>query len=503
MVLRPPAEPEDLTNDKEALLEAFPAGSFQLGHRYHQLALLAGEITPVGVRAIAEDKRVVRIGLDIEVRASLIESGALVHAAAVQALGFTGRGVTVAVLDTGIDTDHPDLSDNVASGAWHFLGAGSNTGPGAEDDQGHGTMVSSVITSRGLVAPLGLAPDTLILPIKVLDNQGRGWLSDWLAGIDHVVANRAAHANLAAINLSLGTDTTWTEVPCDNACASAQATRAAVQAARAAGILVVAASGNHAQVGAMPLPACVEDVTSVGAVYDAAFGTVTWSNCTDQNPVADRIVCITSRTGGLDLLAPGALVTVSALGGGVAPNVGGTSMASPVVAAGVALLRQAVPGLTPSALEAAFRSTGVAIADPALGTTHPRVDLEAALMALPRLEAQDACCVGQRVGYRLVAAASAGRAFVAAASLATSPTLDLGCGQQVALAPDALLLASLTVPSVFEGFQGTLDASGNQTLQVNLPAAAELVGLTFYLAFVTHDAALQEVSWPLAQTVGS
>ncbi|MBK8027395.1 MAG: S8 family serine peptidase [Chloroflexi bacterium] len=111
--------------------------------------------------------------------------------------GLTGAGVRVAVLDSGIDTDHPDLADDLIAqvcftgGGTPALGscppADTNTGISAEDENGHGTNVAGIITSDGTVAPIGFAPDAQIVAVRVLDGFGSGWLSGLGggAGLDH------------------------------------------------------------------------------------------------------------------------------------------------------------------------------------------------------------------------------------------------------------------------------------------------------------------------------
>ncbi len=498
ILLTPVEAPEGLARVKEEILAAMPPDVFRLGHRLHGLPILAGTVTPAAVRALMWTGRVRRIGLDETVHAVLSESALIVGAPAVHTLGFTGKGIVVAVLDSGIDTDHPDLSDNLALGAYHFLGGGSSVGVGAEDDNGHGTKVSGVITSGGVVAPSGIAPDTDILAIKVLDQNGSGYTSDQVAALNYVVVNRATWPGLAAINMSLGTNKMYTQYPCDQADTATQALAVAIDAARAAGISVFAAAGNGASVNSMPAPACIRNALSVGATYDKAYTRVTWSSCTDISPAVDQIVCITDRmSGGLDLLAPGALLELSAMGGGKAANQGGTSFACPHAAAAAALLRQAIPCLTPDQMEAALEASGTPIHDAALNVYHPRLDIETALGTLPRFEALDPFRNGWRVRLRLKAPNSSGLNHVAAASLSTAPKLFLGGGKSIALALDDLLIASFNVPAVFEGFTGILDSRGEALVFLNLPRANPLVGVEFYLGFFTHTTSVNEVSWPL------
>lgn len=503
VVLETVADSAVLAARKQQLLDALPAGSFRLGYRYAGLPLLAGAVTTEAVRGFMLSGWVEQVGLDVRIRATLGDSVAIVAAPVVHALGFTGKGATVVVIDTGIDTDHPDLSDNIATGAYHFLDAGKTVGPGAEDDGGHGTEVAGVITSRGTKAPAGVAPDADILAIKVLDSTGSGWTSDQVAAIQHVVANRATWPGLAAVNMSLGTSTVYTKCPCDKADSSVKAMAAAIDQARAVGIPIFVSAGNGAHTNAMPAPGCIANAISVGATYDDAFAAVTWTSCKDTSPARDQLVCITDRRPGcLDIVAPGALLNVPAMGGGVSASIGGTSYASPHAAGVAALLRQGVPCLSVNDLEAVLKATGQPVKDPVLAnTTYPRVDAAAALAALPRVEALDVLTNGTRTRYRLKAAAGASQAFVAAPALATRPRILLGGGKCIGLAPDALLLASFQLPTVFVGFQGVLDAAGERIVQLAVPRSKALVGVTLYLGFLTYATAVRQVSWPLRQTI--
>ena len=97
-----------------------PIDAFRLGHRYVGLPGLSGRATADGVRALALHPAVARVGLDHRIRGALAESAQIIGAPVAHAHGFTGDGVTVAVLDSGIDTDHPDLAGDVAPGAYHI-----------------------------------------------------------------------------------------------------------------------------------------------------------------------------------------------------------------------------------------------------------------------------------------------------------------------------------------------------------------------------------------------
>src|SRR6266498_3089607 len=136
------------------------------------------------------------VWLDGPVRASLDHSVPQIGAPEAWAAGYTGAGTTVAVLDTGIDATHPDLSDAVTA-------AKNFTDSDTEDDHfGHGTHVASIITGSGAASGgkyRGVAPDAKLLNGKVLDDFGGGQESWIIAGMEWAAANGAD-----VINMSLG-----------------------------------------------------------------------------------------------------------------------------------------------------------------------------------------------------------------------------------------------------------------------------------------------------------
>jgi hypothetical protein len=151
-----------------------------------------------------------------------------------------------------------------------------------------------------------------------------------------------------------------------------------INALRANGVLSFVASLNSGSLTQMSAPACIHSAVSVGATYDANVGPV---GC-DPTTAADQIACFSNRNSVTDILAPGALITSTYLNGGTAVLLG-TSMASPHVAGCAADLLQAMPDLSPDALEAALEGTGVPVHDPGTGLTYPRVDCLAALNTDP------------------------------------------------------------------------------------------------------------------------
>jgi subtilisin family serine protease len=310
----------------------------------------------------------------------LTESGTLLGADRVwNELGFTGAGVNVAVLDTGIDADHPDLADNLI--AQKCFGQGVcppdnvDEGDSAEDGNGHGTHIAGIITGRGETSPRGIAPDTGIVAVRVIGDNGSGFTSDVISGIDWVIANQA-QLNVKVINLSLGGGAYWGV--CDEADANTQLYAEAVKAARQAGITIFAASGNSGLTEQMMAPACVSGVASVGSTYDANLGDVALGDCVDIDTRADQVACISNSSPVLDLLAPGAMIDSTGLGGGQKTEAG-TSMSTAHATAVAALMLQADPDLTPAEIETVLKETGVPVTDGRNDRVTPRVDAWAAV----------------------------------------------------------------------------------------------------------------------------
>ncbi len=369
---------------------------FVPAYRYQSFAALSGRVSAAGLARLAAHPDVAAIGLDVRGGADLVSSVPFIGAAAVQSLGIRADSITVAVLDSGIDTDHPDLADHVAAGAYHFLGQGADSGPGAEDGNGHGTNVAGIITSRGLATYPGVAPGAAILAVRVLDASGSGWLSDWAAGVDYVVTHAGDHPHLCVLNMSLGSYVLYDQCPCDGASAATLLLQAALASARAAGITTFCSSGNNGSATSMTAPACLSAATAVAAVYEAdlgrqpvtgtyaqAFGT-SFASCADAETDPDEITCFSNRSPCNRLAAPGRSIAAPGLGGGTSVYTG-TSQASPHCAGTAALVAQArldagLPMLSPEQMIDLLSATGLPTLDPQGTSPNPRrVDALAAV----------------------------------------------------------------------------------------------------------------------------
>ena len=198
------------------------------------------------------------------------EFRALVGADLAHAQGVTGSGVVVAIVDSGIDTDHPDLIDdivgqkcfcnNTVSGGCCI--GGQIEADTAEDDLGHGTFMAGVITSLGSVAPRGIAPDASIVAIKVINSDGKVEIDDVRLALQWILDERP---DVDVVNLSLGvTGLGWSGY-CDSVDFTHQQIKTIIDALRARGAIVVAATGNDGA-DAVAVPACLSNVVAVGAV---------------------------------------------------------------------------------------------------------------------------------------------------------------------------------------------------------------------------------------------
>ncbi len=254
-----------------------------------------------------------------------------------------GAGVTVAVVDTGVRADHPDLRGAVLSG-FNVLGSGD----GREDVRGHGTAMAGIIAARGRSGGrgiLGIAPAAQILPV--------GPASSPLV-VTEAIKWSVEHG-AKVINLSIG-------VLDDEGLA------AAVKKAADADVVLIAATGNDGEEGIDgDFPAAYPEVLAVGAV-DRAGNATAFSHRGPQ----------------LDLVAPGVDMTVAnGEGDGDYSVVEGTSTATAIVSGAAALIRSEFPGLSAAEVVRVLESTasdkGAAGRDDTYG--HGELDLLAALKA--------------------------------------------------------------------------------------------------------------------------
>ncbi len=402
-----------------------PGADLRVRHRYRMIPGVAGWARPGAVEALARHPVVRSVYLDRRARPALAQGVPLVGADDSHALGVTGAGVNVAVLDSGIDAGHPDLADDLVAEQCFcsdphpspVIGVpccpnnqDTQSGPGAAaDDTGHGSAVAGIITSAGGSAPLGVAPDAGIVAIKVSGPDG-AMFSDIAAGLDWALDERNAFADpIRVVNLSLsdgGEYNDATASPCQGT-----NTANAIEALHGFGIPTFVSSGNEGFDDGISFPACNAKAISVGGVYDTFFASVSWCGatcsttlCTDTGVAPDDFVCHTNSDELLDLVAPDYATSTTAMGGGTLNSFGGTSASSPYAAAQAALLFEADPSLDADGALGLLASSGASVTNPDNGLSFPRSDageVVAALVAVcgnAVLEPGEDCDDGGNVG---------------------------------------------------------------------------------------------------------
>jgi subtilisin family serine protease len=380
---------------QDRTLGALAHGTLQMRYRYESVSGFAGRAQASAINALLRHPEVTAIHLDHEIRGTLAEGVELIGADSAHSSGVTGFGVNVAVLDSGVDTDHPDLADDIVAEQCFCndhpspnrgccpAGGLQQSGPGsAEDDNGHGTQTAGIITSAGVVAAPGVAPDAGIVAIKVLSAAGSSFVSSIDAAFDWLVTNHQA-LGVRVVNVSLGDGGEYNN-PLASPC-SGTPTANAIALLHAAGVVVFAASGNDGHDDGISEPACIPEAISVGGVYDASVGVIGWcgnSNCTTtlctDTTGPDVFVCHSNSDEILDLLAPNWRTTSPALGGGVA-FFGGTSASSPYAAGQAALLLQDDPSLQPEDIRGLLTENGPLVTNADNGLSFPRSDVGDAL----------------------------------------------------------------------------------------------------------------------------
>lgn len=438
---------------------------------FDSVPFLALEVTPAELEQLAADPEVLSITPDLVLTTSLAESAALVRAPEAWAAGYTGRGQTVAVIDSGVERSHLFLNGKVVSEACYTNsacpgGSSSSTASGSgrpcsSANCDHGTHVAGIVAGRASGLS-GIAPGASIIAIQVFTPQSAStamtYMSDVIKGMERVLALRNDF-DIAAVNLSLGTLTTFAS-SCDSIL---PAMAAIINELKAAGIATVVASGNGGVSNGMSLPACMSGAVSVGSVSDRNWGTCSFSGITPAPTAADMVACYSNASEMLSLLAPGSAINSSVPNGGYGTK-HGTSMAAPHVAAAFAVLAEKAPGASVADLLTALRTTGKPITDHRNSRiTTPRIDVKAALDTL-----------SSGVNTRTLALNFAGNGrgtvtFTPAGSLASCTA---NCANRYAPDTVVVLTASSTSTSYFGGWSGA--CSGTSSCTVTMSAAREV-----------------------------
>src|SRR3989338_571586 len=306
---------------------------FELKNKFSSVNGLSGEVTEKGLEKLKNDPKVKKIDLNYPTKKTLSDTVKIVNPTNTWRLiynntNLTGKGETICVVDTGIDYTHPDLGG--CTTAQFLAGACSKVIGGYDingndddplDDHGHGTYIAGVISANGTIR--GIAPNSKLVAIKDSDSSGGGTMADLISGVEWCV-NNASKFNISVISISSGCTSAVYSSHCDNLplCNNDQLSNVVGLATRN-NISVVAASGNDGNSTYIASPACITNVTAVGA--------------TDKS---DNVASYSSRNSITDLFAPGSSITTTNKGGGPISNLDGTSLSTPHVSAAFALIHQ-------------------------------------------------------------------------------------------------------------------------------------------------------------------
>ncbi|KGR75440.1 S8 family peptidase [Ureibacillus sinduriensis] len=287
----------------------------QIHREYKAVPALAITVPPTAIKGLQKNPNVIAVEKDVTVKiSSQTQDWGIqrINAPKTWSGGITGKGIKVAVVDTGIAA-HDDLS--IAGGV-----SFTSYTPSYQDDNGHGTHAAGIIGAKNnTIGTVGVAPDASLYAVKALDANGSGYLSDIIAGIDWSINNK-----MNIINLSLGTPT------------GSLTLKETVDRAYNQGILVVAAAGNSGTVDG------AGDTVNYPAYYDSTIAVAATNNL-------DSRASFSSTGNAVDVAAPGERILSTYIGNQYV-YMSGTSMAAPYVSGNLALLKQANPTLAAAEL---------------------------------------------------------------------------------------------------------------------------------------------------------
>jgi parallel beta-helix repeat protein len=332
---------------------------FEVIRQYETINAIAVKLTKSGLAKLNQSPNVLNVYSEKILHTMLNQSVPMINAEDLWNLTYNntkldGRGVSVCIVDTGIDFNHTAFVNKNAKifGGYDYV----NMDDSPQDDAGHGTHCAGIVGGN-TTGIMGVSPNIGIVPVKVCDSGGSCGGVAIAAGIDYCINNSAVY-NIATISGSIGSGTTYYSANCPTD------TDAAFLIALAAGVTPVFAAGNWGLRPGVSWPSCSPYAISVGNV-----------NKTD-------VISVSSNYGGdrFDVWAPGSNIYSAALGGGVVA-MSGTSMATPHMAAVIAMIQQNQrlqnkPILSITQIHELLNTTGPVISD------WRRIDVYAAILKL-------------------------------------------------------------------------------------------------------------------------
>ncbi len=408
---------DEIKTIQAPVLSALSENEFKLRHCFDNQTGFSGEITLQGLEKLKNDPRVVSAE-PVYLLIQHLRQGIPLMRADVYRSSYNGAGTAIAICDTGIDYRHPMLGNggfpnSKVIGGYDF--GDNDADPVPDSSQAHGTNCAGIAAGDlGNVGDYigGVAYDAKLYALKITSgSSGSATSDDMVAAWDWCITHQnddPAHPILA-ISTSFGGSGYSSNSSCDSA--SPSMTQAANNAA-AAGITVLASSGNEGYCDSIAWPACISSVISIGAVYDAAFGAyqpcISVSSCATKyqttgcstgwyaidTTVADMVTSYSNTASFLTILAPSnQCYTTDIIGSGGYSSgdyysaFGGTSAACPYAAGAVACLQSAAKAISgsylpPSEVKTYLTSTGDNITDGKVAITKPRINLQRAIESI-------------------------------------------------------------------------------------------------------------------------
>lgn len=349
----------------ESIANAIAESGGTVTQSFELVPAVRAVVNPEGLAAIKASGAARLVEPERFVSKTLNESVPLIGGTQAHNAGFTGAGQAVAVLDDGMQTNHPFLGGRVISEACYTTDAScpnnadAQTGTGAANtpvcggDGDHGTHVSGIAMGND-----GVAPDAQLIAIDVFDECSGAATSSLVSGLERV-RTLSQSMTVASANLSLGDSTSWAS-SCDD---ESPVMADAVMMLRSVGIATTVASGNEYFKDGVSFPACLSEAVAVGATSDTADTPDEYSNSGPK----------------LELLAPGSWIQ-SSVRGSAYDTYSGTSMAAPHVAGAFAVLREWMPNASVGGLLRLLQQTGAPKTD-TNGITRSRINLWSAVQA--------------------------------------------------------------------------------------------------------------------------
>ena len=399
---------------QQNVVEPLPANHVKVRHRFDNIAGFSAEVSAEGLKALQAHPQVISIEPAFVLKPHLAQGIALIQGMAYRST-YNGAGLSIAICDSGIDYNHPRLGgggfpNGKILGGYDFGDGDADPIPGGE---AHGTACAGIAAGDlGTVGDYigGVAYGAKLYALKITSGTGgSATTADMIAAWDWCVTHKNDNPGFPIMVVSTSFGGGQFFATCDSA---SPAMTAAANNANAAGMTVLASSGNEGYCNALAWPSCISSVISVGAVYDADFGhyypcvegdscaaKISSSGCAthyyvDDVTASDKVTSYANVASFLTLLAPGNqcyTLDISGAGGYSSGDYdaafGGTSAACPYAAGAVACLQSAAKlrtgnYLTPAQVRTRLSSLGDSVTDTKVAVTKPRVNLQRVIDSL-------------------------------------------------------------------------------------------------------------------------